>query len=279
MTIPLPPDSGTGLENAIKSCVRELNNYFGSERAKEGAEWGFDKKGLQDYFSHVKWFEHVLPHCEAILNVGCSFGRESFALMRHFKATEVVGLDTRSKVIDFAYRKGILNLKTLSQQITKFNNPVSGLGWTEQYTEEFRVWWREEVCNDLRQAVENGIAPEFTVGDVSESGAIPRPDEYFDMVYCCNVLDELVNERKDWMSAIQNMAVVVKPEIGRVVVVGATKRDSAQNKHTKHFISLDEFEPHFRDAELELIEVAEAPSLGFIDWPATDPKGHIYKRR
>jgi SAM-dependent methyltransferase len=279
MEIPLPPDSGTGLEKIVVSSIRELNNYFGSEGSKEGAEWGFEKKSFEDYFSQFEWFEHAVPRAEMILNIGCSYGRETFALLWFFGAAQAVGIDICPKRIDFVHRRPILSLKSLAQFISRFNKSPAGFGWTEHYIREFQAWWRTKVPDDLRRCVESGVIPEFIEGDISERKSIPQSDDHFDLVYCCNVLDELVNEGKDWHSAIQNIAAVVKPETGRVVVVGATERDATQTKHSSNFLSLDDLRPHFREVELKLLEIKDAPCLGYLDWPATKPRGYVYGRQ
>jgi SAM-dependent methyltransferase len=279
MLIPSPPNSGTGIEKIVSSAIRTLNNYFGSGGETEGDDRGFTKKSFEDYFTQFLWFKNEVIHSRAILDIGCSYGRETFALSWLFGSVQAVGIDVSPKNIEFIRRNPVLSLESLSKFLSKYNDSASDFGWTKQYVQEFQAWWQIKVPDNLRSCIENGKIPKFMVGDISERDSIPYLDGVFDLVYCCNVLDELVNEGKDWHSAIRNMATLVKPNAGRIVVIGATERDTSQGKHSNTFISLNDISLIFQALGLELLDEKGIPHLGHLDWPVTKPKGYMYKKR
>jgi SAM-dependent methyltransferase len=279
MKIPLPPVSHTGLENIVRSCVVDLNSYFGFDMAKEGSCWGFNRMSFDDYLSQFDWFKSEVKVSSTLLDVGCSYGRETFALMWMFQAVQASGIDDCREKIDFCYRKPINNLTTLAEKIPKFLDPTPGYGLSEQYVEQFRTWWMVDVPDSIKQIVENDLIPRFHIGNIADRKAIPYDDDYFDLVYCRNVLDELVNNHEDLHAAIENMALVLKPETGLLIVVGATQRDPVAGKHANAFLSLDDMKPQFQELGLRLLDVKDSHHLGFLNWPVTIPKGHIYGKR
>jgi hypothetical protein len=199
--------------------------------------------------------------------------------MWFFEAPQAIGIDIRPRTSFDLRNNTVLSLKTLTEQLPSFLALPLGSGWSGEYIQEFRQWWENQVPHSIRESVTKDIIPEFISGDVSDRTAIPKPDDHFDLVYCCNVLDELINEGKDCDSVIRNMAAVVKPEIGCVVVVGATKRDSTQNKHSKYFVPLDELESQFQEVGLRLLKVEKTPRLGHLDWPLTEPRGYVFRKQ
>lgn len=239
-------------------------DYDQAESLNEFCYYFRDEDFDDRYFSQFDWFKDKIPQPTNIVNVGCATGRETFALMWELSSSEALGVDIDKDKISSARRMA-----------------------------QFRHWFQDEVLISVRDprgvealqewnekwvplAVRKDVVPKFVRGDISDRAQIPRPDGYCDLVYCCNVLDFLVNENKDWDAAIRNLAALAKPATGRVVVVGATKRDSTQDRHSKRFMSHDDFRPYFEKKGLELIAVEEMAGLGHINSPTTNPRGYVY---
>jgi len=277
--IPYPPStSSTALGEEIETCVRELNTSFSFRQA---SALTFKDKKFEDYLDQLNWFRGLVPRTEVILDAGCSHGRQTFALTWGLDAVEALGVDISQKSIDFARYHLIGGLSRLARWVPKFLNMTVPPGAPEDLARDIRQlceWWECQVPVSIKTCVKGDAAPEFVQGDILDRTQIPWPDGHCDLVYCCNVLDYLVNEDRDWCAAIRNLAALTKPATGRVVVVGATKRDSAQDKHSRRFMPHDDFRPCFEQAGLELIAVEEMASLGYIDSPTTIPRGYVYSK-
>jgi chemotaxis methyl-accepting protein methylase len=225
----------------------EFNSYFKDEV--------FD----YIYYSQFEWFREELGHTDKVLSLGCGSGRETFALMWELKAVEAKGIDVDCKKIKRA--------KQCTQDILEFAK-IMQQALVETDNEQFQTWY-ENMPTELV----DGIAPKFFQGDISDNllESISRPESYFDLVYCRNVLYFIADKGRDKLHlTLQNIAQAVKPEAGRVVAVEPTTKDDTQYN----------FEICFEQAGLILTKEPEHKSrLGYLKMPETNPKGYIMKQK
>lgn len=228
----------------ISDCLLEFNNYFRNS--------DFDDR----YGQQFEWFRKRLRRTEKVLNLGSGSGLETFALMWALKAHKAVGIDVKREKIDHAKKR--------AQDIWEFSTEVMPSIFAEtQNVRQLREWYEAEVPFEIRKC----ILPEFFTEDISKN--ISKPEDEFDLVYCRYVLWIIANGNGASLHATcRNIASIVRPEVGRVVIVEPTKKDTVDY----------DFESCFRNAGLILDWVEEEISnLGWLEEPETNPKGYIFK--
>jgi chemotaxis methyl-accepting protein methylase len=233
----------------IADCISPFENHFKNA--------SFEDR----YFPKFDWFKSSLPRPEKVINLGCSRGRETFALMWNLKAMQAVGIDKDSDRIIQAksYVSSVHRLAELVALIFQLTN------FPPQYAEELRSWYENGVPSEIRER----IVPGFIPGDISRT--IRQFLGQFDLVYLRYVLHLIMDEDKNTIpSAIHNIASVVRPEVGRVVIIEPTEKEKDGNHHSY------DFEPYFRTVGLEVIKrETDETRLGGLDDPNTKLKGYI----
>lgn len=247
MRLLCPPSEARDFFIQIADHILEFNNYFKDK--------DFDDR----YYPQFEWFRGELNCTDKILNLGCGNGRETFALMWAMKAKETTGVD-----IDCAK---IVHAMECAQDIQKFSEIVRQ-ALANIHSDQLQTW-RDSIPTEILEC----IVPQFFQGDVSDNllESISRPDGYFDLVYCRNVLYFIADESNAKLYlALQNIVRSVKPETGRVVVIEPTVRVSIRY----------DFRNYFEQAGLILVK--EPPEskdhLGYLEMPETKPMGYILKR-
>jgi SAM-dependent methyltransferase len=236
-------------EFQLYDFIREFNNcgYF--------SDADFDDR----YFPKFRWFREALPQeIDKVINLGCGRGRETFALMWYLKATKAVGIDNDHEKIKKA--------NGVTQAIRIFSTEVMPYvleRCPEERARELQAWYENE--NDVPFGISAGRLPKFCKENAEN---MSQPYDYFDLVYCRYVLWKILMDRgkEGLFNAIQNMANVVRPKVGRVVIVEPTEKDG---------VSYDDLKQHFVRADLTLVEVKDENHLGGSEWPGTKPKGYI----
>ncbi|MEW5986489.1 MAG: class I SAM-dependent methyltransferase [Chloroflexota bacterium] len=246
MKIESPPTSDLGLnpERIILDFVRDFNDYFLDE--------DYDKR----YFPRLSWFQRYLTQHDTVLNLGCSRGRETFALMWMLGARSVVGIDQVSIRIMEANRiLGALRTLPKNMEFVLSHCPPS-------YSVELSQWYEREIPAQIKQ----GLLPAFSQGEMAE--LTPYPSSFFDLVYSRYVLHLIYDHSPKGIAPVINtMARLIKPSVGRVVVVEPTE------KKGKSY----DFEPAFAEAGLELVaKVMERDELGGADCAESEPTGYVY---
>ena len=186
-------------------------------------------------------------------------GRETLALQWRFNASRAVGIDIDEEKIKFAQDISKRGHEFCSKFHTQILPRISDL----KYAERLRIWYDTNMPIGFRQ----GNLPEFNRKDISEELS-PHPG-YFDLVYCRYVLDKIARQGDEkLLAAMKNIAGLVTPRSGRVVVVEPTKEnDIAFN-----------FEPYFEETGLKVFWLEEKEAcLGWLEQFdfKTYPKGYI----
>jgi hypothetical protein len=225
-------------------------------------ESAFKNADFEDrYFPKFDWFKSSFPRPEKVINLGCSRGRETFALMWNLKAMQAVGIDKDSDRIlqAMSFADSFHRLAKLVASIFQLKN------FPPQYAEELRSWYENGVPSEIRER----IVPSFISGDISRT--IPQFLGQFGLVYLRCVLHLIMDEDKNTIpSAIHNIAGVVTPKVGRVVIIEPTEKEKDGNHHSY------DFEPYFRTVGLEVIKrETNETCLGGLDDPNTKLKGYI----
>ena len=249
MKIQYPPiEASRHFYTKIANHVLELKAYFK------------DKDFDDIYYSQFEWFRGELPCTDKVLSLGCGYGREAFALMWNMKAVEAIGIDIDYKRVEHATKR--------SQDIREFSE-IMQQALAEIDSGQFRAW-----CESVPTELIDCIIPRFSQGDISDNlvESTSRPDGYFDLVYCCNVLYFIADESRDKLYlALQNIARTVKAETGRIVIVEPTIKNGTQY----------DFRTYFEQVGLTLAK--EPPEhegrLGYLKMPGTKPMGYILKRK
>ncbi|MFC1975656.1 class I SAM-dependent methyltransferase [Chloroflexota bacterium] len=164
------------------------------------------------YFPYFEWFTEVLPHVESTLNLGCSYGKETFSLAWELEA-RTVGIDKNHDKIDCAKRW----VEFISDFRIRFPEQILPLISNPDRVKQLQTWWYKEMPNEIRQ----GVLPEFLEQDFSLS----IPDNHFDLVYCRYFLWGIAEKDQNSLHSVcQNIKNAVRPETGRVVIVEPTKK-------------------------------------------------------
>jgi SAM-dependent methyltransferase len=223
----------------------------------------FNNKDFDDrYFSQFEWFKEELSGVESIANLGCGKGRETFALMWKLEATEAVGIDIDGAKIEFATRIAQFRHWFSTSLVPSVRN-------RNQQAVKLLQEWYEALPIEIRE----GATPQFYPGNISEG--IEQPDNHFNLVYCRFTLWTIAGNDKDSLSSVcRNISRILKPRVGRVVIVEPSKKESTNY----------DFGHCFREAGLRLDRVEEEKSrLGWLEpfkleTEPKDPKGYIFTK-
>jgi len=205
----------------LGSCIQNINEILVNEH--------FENR----YFPRFEWFkDHV--RAESILNFGCS-RRESLALMWHFGAKISIGIDKKPEKISDANRlvnliKAVnnLHLPNLIYEIEKIikitlpnlcsNGQISKAELDkliiryDQYLGELNIWTEKYLPADIRDL----RLPKYHKVNISD---VLELDDQFDLIYGRCVLYIAEEDGDDIYAAARNLASVLKPVSGRLVIV------------------------------------------------------------
>lgn len=223
--------------------------------AEEFNEQRFDHR----YFPAFVWFKDYVPSTPRILNIGCSVGRETFALLWYFKAIEALGIDHN--------RRDIVAAKRLAAYLRDFNRDFYRHILPSLHDADDKAlveYWYDKT---LPESMRANHLPTFAVQDAADSFRFP--DDSFDLIYGRYVLFQIADQSHDKLvHTLTNITRLVKAETGRIVIVEPTRRDN---------ISYD-LTPLFFNAGLTLLKSSPTETLGNLEWAATLPRGAIYTK-
>ena len=188
----------------------------------------FSDKHLDNrYGEHFKWFIDIIPRPRKIINFGCGHGNETFALMWWLDALEAVGVDKEAECICGAIRdedeivgaktkvECILNFHRIWHQVRQCVSKIS-----EERKAELERWYDAQVPDGIKNSKTTKNLPTFLIRDIT--GDLSLSQDKFDLAYSRCVL-YLINEPNEVIRAIRNMARVVEPESGKMIVVEPTQ--------------------------------------------------------
>jgi len=133
---------------------------------------------------------------DKILNLGCSSGTETLALMWKFGSKETTGVD---KNISGAKSR----ISRLRDLLKESNEAVK----CPFISSKDLLWWNNQVPEFLKRY----IFPNFIEADIVDS--LPLPSSSIDIAYCSNVLYQIFDKQgknKGVLSALSNIINVLK---------------------------------------------------------------------
>jgi len=223
----------------------ELADYFRDEN--------FDTR----YLPKLEWFIEGCSQFESVLNLGCSRGRETFALTWCLRLVQAVGVEIDYERIRYA-RKITRFLSTFRHKYCTQNLPSFG---DRRYVETLQTW-----CEGMPTEIREGNLPEFVQEDISRG--IAHPDNSFDLIYSRYTLWKLMERQGEGLlSALRDIARIVKLEMGRVVLVEPEQKGEFCRDYLQSCLA---------EAGLTTIKTEDNGSrLGGADDPDTNPIGYI----
>lgn len=260
----LPPQSMTNdhaiaeITKVIVDLDNSINKAFGSS---------FEER----YRDHFKWFKDSIGLIETILNVGCSYGRETLALFLTFMPYYALGIDS-----DLHSASGtnpftrIMMTQGISQNIGKLvNNLEKCRSVPSPLPNEIRLWYENSIPRHMRQ----GANIKYYPADITRRESIRIADGYFDLIYSRFVTDKIFNDGGEslLLRAIGNMRLMVKPVDGTIVIVDPS-RSLVKSDASYDLGSL------ISEAGLNLIDKVPANQLGFIEVDDAELCGYLCRR-
>jgi SAM-dependent methyltransferase len=220
-----------------------------------------DKDFDERYFTQLEWFKEDIFGIERLLNFGCGWGRETFALSWKIKPTESVGIDINSSNIEFAKSMAKFRERFLTSILPSVRKPIAN---------KFLQDWFEGLPIEIWM----GIPPQFIQDNITTFGV--KPENPFSLVYCRCTLWKMLDNDKNCMSSVsRNINKMLKPRVGRLVIVEPSKKGSVDYG----------FEKYFQETGFILDRVEEKESrLGWLEPfglgnEQKDIKGYIFSKK
>jgi SAM-dependent methyltransferase len=263
-------DPPQGLLDHLTYDEREFLSKFNNEFAEEHFE--------SRYYHKFEWFTQHLEGAEKLLNVGCSYGRETFALAWQLGASEAVGINVRDHELNYAQGlkdtiTGLFSmlqrLKTMIEQLDQNLPP-----WvTQEQVLPRQIELNQGLLNWVKSwpsELHQDVVPSFLKQDITDTQIDSLQTDYFDLVYIRNVFHVLHEQKGEdaLYLAAQNISRLVKTRVGRVIIV----EPSLKNSNPCDFVK-----PYFDKAGLVMLqEERNVQSLGTDQKPDDEnPKDFI----
>jgi len=237
----------------LKDKMRNLDTFFNHE--------------FEEHLDRFDWFKNKLPKWSrrelvTFANFGCHTGRESFAMTTILHPLALThGIDNDCSLILDALR--------ISWIIEEFRL------YLPYYTDKvISSWWK----TDWQDVWKYFKIPIFHHSDISNhEGIILKDDKklgnsFIDLVYSRCVLWK-IEDRHNCINAIRNMATIIKPNDGRIVLVEPTINEGKHHNLQEYFLTVK--------PNLEILYTANDKELckpDELEYKDSEMKGYILKR-
>lgn len=244
--MPFEPPPVPGHHPQLEDFRRFASQVFGERVFAERYGKAFD------------WFAGAIPAPQALLNIGCSSGRETLAVQWALHIETAHGLDIN--------RQDIGDARRVCRYIRRFNRRF--------YRQILHRISEQEVARRLRNWYEKELPPAFredrlpTFYQADLTRRIPLPPASVDLVYGRYVLFQIVDTQPaDVPKALRNIRRVLRPA-GHLALVEPTRREALRYH----------FEDDFQAAGFRMVKTVPAELLDFLEWPPTQPAGYLLQR-
>lgn len=262
MTSPPKPIEGAPSDKfwLVDACVTALDRFLHESFKHDEHPCRIEER----YFTQFDWFKELVPGTKVVLDIGCHYGRETFALLWCLKSEKVVGVDNCLQGQKLAFVKRISELLAALRE-----KSLEYLNSSPENKQQFQLWYENQMPIHVRQ----GAQLRFYAADISNRDSFDETDDHFDLIYSRYVLDKIWKNsgEEKVLAALQTMRCLVKPLDGRIVIVLPSQETGSE-------VEFDQFERYLAKTGLTVQDKEEESSLGYLEWPETRPKGYICLR-
>ena len=225
------------------SCYMKVKNYDDAQLSIEHLnKFGKIKSLLESchdrYIATPKlsWFKKHLVKTSTILNIGCQHGSETIALLESFHPEHIIGINNNLEEIRECQNR-VQNIRYFSTDIYPYYAPSS---W------DISSSW-----------LINGEIPDFECLDISQPNCLQSYNNYFDVIYGRYILYIAERNGADLEHVAINLARLVKPKTGRIILVEPYMQDNE---------SYNCMEPFLKNSSLICMEaIRGTEALGWDD--------------